>query len=225
MATNEHMKYYNSKGEEVPSVTTVLKLYGKQLEPWANFIGKKGIDYKSYLNEKAALGTYIHSICEKFFSPNMKVDTHPDTNFVSIDDYRILLSRFEYFRKDLESKGYEPYAQELSIHGETYGGTIDLLFYNKTTDKYLMVDLKTSKSTYSTMYMQLMAYRNLLIEKMGIIVSDIAVLLIMRDPYEDKGFCDIIPCDDFAHRYFYIFGNLLNIYYLLTDSEKRKLLS
>ena len=225
MANNEHIKYYNSNGQEVPSVTTVLKLYSKQLEPWANFIGKKGIDYKTYLAEKAAIGTYIHSVCEKFFSSNMEVDTHPDANFVSVDDYRILLGRLIYLKNKLESLGYEPYAQELPIHGETYGGTIDLLFYNKTEDKYLMIDLKTSKSIYSTMYMQLMAYRNLLIEKMGIVVSEIAVLLIMKDPYEDDQFLKIIPCDDKAFRYFIIFGNLLNIYYLLTDNEKRKLLS
>ena len=56
-----HTQYYNSKHEEVPSVTTVLKiLYKEGLLEWSNYIGKKGIDYTKFMEEKANLGTAVH---------------------------------------------------------------------------------------------------------------------------------------------------------------------
>lgn len=225
MSNNTHTTYYNSMGQEIPSVTQVLKLYGKHLESWANWIGRKGIDYKTYLMERAELGTYVHSVCEKFFSKDLEVDKHPDTKYLSPQDYQILLSRLEYTLILMKNKGYEPYAQELKISGETYGGTIDLVFYNKTNDKYIVIDLKTAKNAHDTMYMQLMAYCQLLTEKHNIHVSEVAILLITKDP-DDKDFCKFYSTDDIQMiRKYKIFEYLLNIYYLLTDGERKKLLS
>lgn len=219
----DHTKYYNSNNEEVPSCTTVLKLYNKNLDGWANMMGLRKIKLKEYLDNAARLGTYIHSVCEKYFNPDMTPDTHPDTNYVSPQDYSILLSRFEILYNHLLGMGYEPYAQELELHGEKYGGTLDLLFYNKTTDKYILIDLKTAKSTYSTMYMQLMGYCQLLKETKNIDVSYIGILLIKRDP-SDEEFCKLYSTKDtMCITRLEIFNQLLNIYYLLDDEERIKL--
>ena len=59
---NTHVKYYNSKGEEVPSVTTVLKIFGKNLTGWANWLGFKRINVKEFVDNKAKFGTYVHSV-------------------------------------------------------------------------------------------------------------------------------------------------------------------
>ena len=222
---NQHTKYYNSKGEEVPSTTTVLKLYAKNLEPWANYIGKKGIDYKTFLQQKADLGTYIHSVCEKFFSSEMEIDKHPNDRYMSVRDYCILLYHLEEAKRILASRGYQPYAQELTLHGEKYGGTLDLLFYNKELDDYILVDLKTAKDTYNTMYMQLMAYCDLLLEIKNIHVSEVAILLIIKDPSCENFLKFYSTTDKSMNHYRLIFNQLLNIYYLLNEKEMNKLIS
>ena len=222
---NQHIKYYNSKGEEVPSTTTVLKLYAKNLESWANYIGKRGIDYKTFLQQKADLGTYIHSVCEKFFSPNMEVDKHPDEKYMGTRDYSILLYNLSEAKRILLEMGYKPYAQELVLHGERYGGTLDLLFYNEDLDDYIVVDLKTAKDTYNTMYMQMMGYCDLLLELKNITVSKVAILLITKDPASDNFLKFYSTQDNAMIHYQMIFNQLLNIYYLLDEKERKKLIS
>lgn len=223
--STEHVKYYNSEGIEVPSCTTVLKLYNKNLDGWANMMGLRRIKLDEYLEQTARVGTYIHSVVEKYFNPTMTPDTHPDTNYISPQDYPILLSKLKTFDEYMRENGYEPYAQEMVIHGEKYGGTIDLLFYNKTIDKYILIDVKTAKSTYGTMYMQLMGYCQLLKEKHNIEVAYVGILLIKRDPYDEE-FCKLYRTDDKLCRHkLEIFNHLLNIYYLLTDEERLKLVA
>lgn len=220
----EHTKYYNSKNEEVPSTTTVLKLLNKNLDGWANSLGFRHINIQKYLEEKAALGTYIHSVSEKYFNPDMKPDVHPDSNFMSGRDYSELLYRLDYVNTYLSDIGYKPLYQEFIMSGERYGGTLDLLFYNEELNKYLLVDLKSSKGLYNTMYMQLMGYVQLLEELHGIHVDEVAILLILKD-MDDEDFLKIYNTDThFCQHYLEIFNQLLNIYYILDDEERSKII-
>ncbi len=222
---DEHIKYYNSKGEEVPSTTTVLKIYNKNLDGWANWMGLKGIKLEPWLREKANFGTYIHSICEKYFSPDMKVDIHPDLNWISTVDYLELLDRFQLVKDRLESMGYIPYKQEFVVHGERYGGTMDLLFYSESNDDYILIDLKTAKDTYNTMYMQLMGYVQLLQEKYNMNVSQVAILLIFKDTSDENFLKFYNTKGEYCQHYLDIFNGLLNIYYILTNEERGALIS
>lgn len=224
MAT-DHVTYYNSKGEVVPSTTTVIKLLNKNLDGWANWMGLRGIRLKQYLDEKADVGTYVHSICELYFSGKLDNTVHADTRYLTPQDFTLLKIRLRHVDELLRSMGFRPYAQELELHGEKYGGTLDLVFYNDDTGEYILIDLKTAKDVYNTMYIQLMAYCNLILEKRGIHISKVGILLITRDP-EDPKFCELydVGCNMCEH-YAGIFSNLLNIYYLLSDQERKRLLN
>ena len=222
--SKDHTKYYNSKGEQVPSVTSVLKLYNKDLDGWANYMGLRGIRLASYLKEKAELGTYVHSLMEQYFSPDLIMDVHPNTSFITQSDFVELKSRFRYIEVMLLSMGFESYKTEYQMHGEKYGGTADIIFHNPKTHQYILLDLKTSKSLYATMYMQLMAYCQLLLELYGVTISKVAIILITRD-MDDPDFLKFYDTNSlFCQRQLQIFNQILNIYYLLDDTERKKLL-
>src|SRR5439155_21898181 len=49
-----HVRYYTSKGEQVPGVTTILSVLNKPaLVSWANRMGLQGIDTHKYVDEAA----------------------------------------------------------------------------------------------------------------------------------------------------------------------------
>ena len=107
------------------------------------------------------------------------------------------------------------------MHGERYGGTADIIFYNKEKDKYLLLDFKTSKNTYRSMFIQLAAYCQLLKETKGIEIDKVGIILIMKDTNE-TGFSNIVSSNDNIDN-LQIFNKLLDIYYLLDDNDKNAL--
>ena len=216
---NNHVKYYNSKGEEVPSTTTVLKVFGKNLTGWANWLGFKRINVKEFVDNKAKFGTYVHSIAEAYFNNN--VPEYADLHYMSQLDYEKLLSKFEYMKNILEKQGYFVYATELEMHGERYGGTADIIFYNKEKDKYVLLDFKTSKNVYRSMFIQLAAYCQLLKETRGIEIDKVGIILISRDT-SDAGFSNIVSSKNNMDN-LKIFNKLLDIYYLLDDNDRNAL--
>ena len=218
----EHTRYYNKNDIEVPSVTTIIKIFNKNLDGWANYMGLKGIRLDPYLEEKATLGTYVHAIGQKFFDENDEVDKHPDLNLISYNEYRELLRRYQAILDYMESMGYKPYVTEYAVTTENYGGTCDLLFYNQERNDYILVDIKTAKSTYNTMYMQLMAYANLLEVECNIHVSQVAILLILQDESKSNYFKLYSVNDPMCVHYKEIFFCLLKIYHLLTEAEKNQ---
>lgn len=207
---NTHIKYYNSKGEEVPSVTIVIKIFGKDLTGWANWLGKQGIDVKRYVDDKAAFGTYIHSLAESYFN-NQEVANN--NSWLSDMDFQLYMSKFAFIKKSMLDKGFKVYKCELVMHGERCGGTADIIFYNETTNKYILLDFKTSKSVYETMFMQLGGYTDLLKETNNIDISAVGIILITKD-IEDPSLFNLVSTKD-NNKYREIFNKLLDIYYLL----------
>lgn len=217
MEKNTHRKYHNSNGEEVPSVTTVLRIFHKELSGWANSLGFRGINVKKYLEERALYGTNVHKVCECFFN-----DEPVDSNviqFIGEATYERILEKLAYLKEILSEKGYTIYRTELALEGERFGGTIDLLFFNEEKNDYLLLDLKTSKSTYNTMLMQLSAYTMLLEECENIKVTKFGIILIEKET-SDPNFSNIWKVESNL-RYQSIFIQLLNIYYNLTDNERQ----
>ena len=69
----DHTTYYNSKGDVVPSVTTVLKVIAKEsLIYWANSLGWKRKSVKRELDESSKVGTYVHLYIEAYITDNKK---------------------------------------------------------------------------------------------------------------------------------------------------------
>ena len=215
MEDNSHIKYYNSKHEEVPSVTTILKLYGKNLSQWANWLGFKRINVNDYLNSRANYGTYVHSVAEKFFNDN--ASQYADLEYINQLNYNKLINKLTFMKDTLSKQGYEVYTTELVMHGEKYGGTADIIFYNKDKDKYLLLDFKTSKAVYRTMFMQLAGYTQLIKETNDIDVSDVGIILIEKD-ITDKSFSTIVKVENNTSN-LTIFNHLLDIYYLLSPDD------
>ena len=212
MATKEteHQKYYNKEGIEVPSCTTIIKLLAKDLEGWANWLGKRGIDYNAYMNETASVGTEAHALAESIIKQDENHEVNHD--IINQKDENLLRGRVCGLIELLHSKGYTKLESEVSLTGERYGGTLDLLCYNESLNKYLLLDFKTSKSTYPSMFIQLAGYCQLLKEVRDIDVSDIGIILLRRDN-DAQGFSNIMPAKE-NKKNLEIFNHLLNIYYL-----------
>jgi hypothetical protein len=219
---SEHKKYFNSQGKEVPSVTTILKILNNNLDGWANYMGLKGINSKQYANDRAKYGTYIHSICEKYFKRELPEDL---TTF-EIDDTLMTWYQLEELYHKLKTIetlfsriGYMYKDCELSLVCDTYGGTIDLVLYNEEDDDYILVDFKTSKNVFTKHYAQLGGYTSLVRNTLKYNVRAVCVILIEKQ-VSDKTFINIRQAKDNEYNV-NIFDDLINIYYKMTDTDRR----
>ena len=207
---SEHQKYYNKDNVEVPSCTTVIKLLAKDLEGWSNWLGKRGIDYNAYMDEAASVGTEAHALAESIIKQDENHEVNH--NIINQRDEFILRDRICKLVELLHNKGYTKLESEISLTGERYGGTLDLLCYNEDLNKYLLLDFKTSKNIYPSMFIQLAGYTQLLREVRNIDVSDVGIILLRRDN-DVQGFSNIMSVEENSKN-LEIFNHLLNIYYL-----------
>lgn len=150
-----HTVYKNDKNEEVPSVTTVLKILNKpSLVYWANYLGFKRINVKNELKDTAAIGTDFHDMVSKYTTGEAINGEHLN---VAIE----LFLKFKGWA--LENK-YDVLYSEKSLNCSKFGGTIDSIGYVDGT--LCMVDYKTSKNIYPSMFLQLAGYSLLVKENM-----------------------------------------------------------
>lgn len=153
-----HAKYYNEKGNPVPSVTTVLKiLYKDGLLEWANFIGRRGIDYKRFLEEKANLGSLVHEMIE---SDLLQRDPIILTTPAMLKEASAVAQKFKVAKEALKISNV---ITELSLSSERFGGTLDLIADIDMNGEPVTIlgDFKTSKKPYLTQFIQLGAYLDL----------------------------------------------------------------
>ena len=152
-----HTKYFNAKNEEVPSVTTVLKiLYKDGLLEWANAIGKRSIDYTNFINAKALFGTMVHGLIESKYKGEPYL-TLPSREVNEAND---CVSRFMLCSDEIKITNV---ITEMSLSCDTFGGTLDLLCDAEISGQpiRLLGDFKTSKAVYLTHFIQLSAYLEL----------------------------------------------------------------
>ena len=204
----EHRKYYNGD-REIPSCTTIVKLLDKpELVKWANYMGFKRVNTTKLLEEKAQYGTYCHKQVEAYFNDGL-ISAKTNSDFLSSAEYRDL-----YFQK----LGIEVLRTELPIEGSEYGGTLDMLCYNRTKDCLMVFDVKTSKQIYQTHWVQIMGYCQLLEEKYNLHVDEIGVLLLSK-PLNSPELINIKPTKD-CWRELYVFNALKELYYYLNAPEE-----
>ena len=86
-----------------------------------------------------------------------------------------------------------------------FGGTCDI--FAKVNDLYELIDLKTGSGIYPEMFIQVVAYRHLLIEN-NCLVDKVRILNIPRA--ESETFQEQVVGN--LHEYWEIFLNLLEIY-------------
>ena len=202
---SDHSTYVNNNKVEVPSATTILKILNKPfIAKWANSLGWKRQSYDKVLEESANKGTFVHELLHEYlFKEGKKFDiSNPDiVNFIYEN-----INAFKDFEKQHILK---PIWGEKSWSTNRYGGTVDL--YCNLDGKDTILDFKTSKRFYSSHFIQLGAYTQLL-EEHGINVDQVAILRV-RD-----GECNIkIISRDEIQQYIEIFNTLTDLFYMVYE--------
>ena len=214
--TTEHTKYHNSFGVEVPSCTTIVKLLDKpELVGWANYMGFRRIDVSKYLQLRADYGTACHEIAEQYMNGVMMNNYAEYEQYMSTEEYNEMISKVKYLLTILSSLNLEVVSTELQMHGERFGGTLDLLCRNIETGEFVLLDFKTSKRVYDSHLIQLGGYSMLLEEIYGISVHSIGVILLSKNEF-DKNFLNLRKRED-NKKNEQIFSKLLDIYWLQKD--------
>lgn len=205
---SDHSTYNNNEGVEVPSVTTIMKVLNKPFIPlWANSLGWKRQSYTKVLEESAEKGTFVHELLHEYlFKEGKEFNiSNPDTvNFIYEN-----INAFKDFLKDHELK---PIWGEKSFSTDTYGGTVDLLC--ELDGKLTILDFKTSKKFYSSHFIQLGAYIQLL-EKHDIFVEQVGICRI-RDGEVNLKLKSIEQMDEYID----LFNNLTNTFYMIYELNK-----
>lgn len=213
---DEHRRYYHD-GKEIPSCTEIIKLLNKpELVGWANHMGFRRINTKTYLEEKAAFGTHCHKLFELYFSKTGFLYTKGHDDFLDKNHYDMVMYRFKILELFFERVGIEVVNLELPIEGSTYGGTLDMLVYNRKEDHLMILDLKTSKNVYDSHWMQLMGYAQLLKEVYDLPVEYVGIILLQRVNID--GMMNIRKTSD-CQKELAIFNKLRDIYYLMNYNE------
>lgn len=182
-----HQIYKNSKGEKLPSVTTVLSVISKpQLFYWGVKLAKEGICPIEYTKETAKIGSLVHALAENFASKTpIEWDKYTKEEikkactiskrffeFVSIqDEFKPILSEGAF-----ASEKYE------------YGGCLDLIC--SLNGKITLLDYKTSSNIYYEMVSQVSAYKRLA-EEQGYKIEQVIILRFGREESEGYEYREI----------------------------------
>ena len=206
--TKAHVRYkLADKKTIVPGVTTVLGLRAKpQLVPWANKLGLEGIDVKSYVDDKADIGTLGHAMSTDYL-------TGAATDFTDYDPKQIAKAEncfLSFLTWTNEHPIHTIFVERPLVHEDLkFGGTLDI--YAEMDGKKMIIDLKTGKGVYPEHKHQVSALKHLL-EFNGYPVDGCRILNIPRS--EDEKFIDE-PCSEKELAVGWeIFKNLLSVYYL-----------
>lgn len=215
---NEHVKYYNRQGYEVPSCTNVVKLLNKpELVGWANYMGFKRINTTRFLQQKAEYGTYCHDLAEQYLQGIILSKDTSDK--VSFDERSDIIYRLQILGNKFKDADMNILGMELQMHGSRFGGTLDLLVNIPSKNRLILLDFKTSKSVYDSHLIQLAGYSLLLEELYGLSVTDVGVILLSKDP-DDPSFINLLSRQDNRLNE-QIFQKLLDIYWIRKEFDNR----
>ena len=175
-----HTVYQMKNGTRVPGVTTIIGVLNKPaLLDWAWKLGTEGIDFRTFRDAAASIGTLAHYLIMCDLSgqtPDMTEYSHQDIDLAQ----NCVKSWFSW-------KGQheiDPILIEAPLVSENgFGGTIDC--YCRLDGKPTLLDFKTGKAIYPEYFYQLAAYKRLLYEHKHP-VDQVRILRIGRDA--DEGF-------------------------------------
>lgn len=179
----QHTVYKTSDGIRVPGVTTILNVLNKPaLLGWANRMGLQGIDTRSYVDEKADIGTCAHYMIECDIK-----GTTPDLSIYSPFVVEAAENSYLKWMSWKESQDISFIGSEMVLVSEEhrYGGTIDI--YAEIAGKRTLLDIKTSGSgIWPEMKHQTAGGYRVLLEEHGYTVDQVMILRVGRT--DDEGF-------------------------------------
>jgi hypothetical protein len=208
--SKDHIEYYNKDNIEVPSVTTILKILNKPLIfKWANILGFKRQKIEDVLETTSYIGTLVHGAIQSYF---MKMEfIFIQHRMIGKSTLKLYLDKF-FDWKNLHDIKVE--FMEKSFVTDKYGGTID--FYGFYDDKRTILDFKTSKKFYSTMFLQLAAYC-ILLEERDYLVEQVGIIII-----NDKGYKEKIISRKKLNKYIEVFKSLLDLFHKWFDLNEEE---
>jgi hypothetical protein len=204
-----HKAHFNTEGTLVPSVTTVLKILNKPaLLAWANYMGFKRMHVDVLLDTSARIGSAVHLLIECELMNYTPIMAYGD-KYIRITSQR-LFSNYMDWRKNNHPR---PILMEHSMTCNTFGGTTD--FYGEFNGLLTVMDFKTSKRMYMSMFIQLAGYI-ILLEKEGRVVEQATIVLV-----NDRGVTTKSISRDDMEEYIGIFKIIVFLYHKLTSLLER----
>ena len=206
-----HTAYKLKDGTVAPSVTTIISELAKPaLIHWAWELGTKGLDYRTFRDELADVGSLTHKMILDYFKKEKTDISDYSKNQIDLAE--------NCFLKFLEWEGkhkVEPVLIETPLVSEKlrYGGTAD--FFGLVDDRPTLIDFKTGKGIYDEYWYQLSAYNQLLLE--ANYKPEIFIILNIGRA-ETEIFAEEIKTD--LSRHFTIFLRCLDIYYLKKELKR-----
>lgn len=207
-----HTVYTNDRGEKVPSVTTAIGVIGAQsLIYWANKIGREGVSYWAFMKSAAAVGTLAHSLIEKEVKGECE-DIEEKMAACNDAEKAKAMKAFSNFCRWAEKNDFQMLGSEMKLVSNkyNYGGTVD--FFGILNGRKVIIDFKTSGSFQKKMFMQLGAYRQLLIENE--VIDEIEEVLVLRLDKETDDYYEMSMASKDLDEYFKLFKFALATYVL-----------
>ena len=205
---SDHSTYINKNDIEVPSVTTIIKLLNKPfIAKWANSLGWKRQSYDKVLEESANKGTFVHEVLNAYIFRQGK-----KFNLSNPEVMNFLYETIDIFKDFEKANDFKPVWGEKSFSLEKFGGTVDL--YCNLNGLDTIIDFKTSKRFYSSHFIQLGAYIQLL-EANDYNVDQVGILRI-RDGYSEL---KLMQRDE-MEKYIELFNKLTDMFYIVYELNK-----
>jgi hypothetical protein len=164
--------YSTEDGGFVPSVTTILECYPKGAA-YYNWLKENGKDADEIRDEAGRRGSVVHKLTE-FYDAGYEVSLINPQGQI---EYKLnewsMFERYVNFRNRFQ---FVTDSIELNIISKElgYAGTIDRII--DMDGEKILLDIKTSNAIYPSYWLQLAAYRSLLMNKAGIRVNKVAIL-------------------------------------------------
>ena len=164
--------YYDSNGEFVPSVTTILEAYPKDAH-FFKWLKEVGTDADAIRDEAGRRGSVVHQLTEQY-------DAGEEVSLLNMDgnlQYKMLeWSMFERYVEFSTRFKPEIIMSEQNFVNSFLGfaGTLDRVI--KMNGLTYLIDIKTSNVVHDSYWLQLAAYRELLLQNKGMEVDFVGIL-------------------------------------------------
>ena len=165
--------YYDKEtGQFVPSVTTILEAYPKDAA-FYQWLKNNGNESDELRDKAAERGTNVHKLTERY-------DAGEEVSLLN-DDGRpaFKMSEWSMFERYIDFSRRFPHdilqSEQNYISPDLgWAGTIDRII--RMDGKIMIIDIKTSGSIWPAYWLQLAAYRHLLLEVGGVSVDAVGIL-------------------------------------------------
>jgi hypothetical protein len=164
--------YYDTNGEFVPSVTTILEAYPKDAH-FFKWLKEVGTDADAIRDEAGRRGSVVHQLTEQY-------DTGEEVSLLNMDgNLQYKMIEWSMFERYVEfSTRFKP---EIIMSEQNFvnsflgfAGTLDRVI--KMNGLTYLIDIKTSNVIHDSYWLQLAAYRELLLQNKGMEVDFVGIL-------------------------------------------------